>query len=77
VKPLFLGHFAATVSPRIVAEVKTPLDRASMLDDEGDAGQLVPLSRRNSPAALLEEVTSCNVSATSPAMDLTQAREFR
>src|SRR5438067_3253848 len=39
---LFLGHFAATVAPRILAKVKTPLE-ISILDDEGDATQLAPL----------------------------------
>ena len=34
-KTLFLRHFAATVAPRILAKVKTPL-AASILDDEGD-----------------------------------------
>jgi len=33
-KALFLGHFAATVAPRILAKVKTPLE-TSILDDEG------------------------------------------
>jgi phosphoglycerate dehydrogenase-like enzyme len=41
-KALFLGHFAATVGPRILAKVKTPLD-ISILDDEGDVKQLAPL----------------------------------
>jgi hypothetical protein len=41
-KALFLGHFAATVAPRILAKVKTPLE-ASILDDEGDAAHLTPL----------------------------------
>jgi phosphoglycerate dehydrogenase-like enzyme len=41
-KALFLGHFAATVAPRILAKVKTPLE-TSILDDEGDAAQLAPL----------------------------------
>jgi hypothetical protein len=41
-KALFLGHFAATVAPRILAKVKTPLE-SSILDDEGDAAQLAPL----------------------------------
>jgi len=41
-KALFLGHFAATVGPRILAKVKTPLD-TSILDDEGDVKQLAPL----------------------------------
>jgi hypothetical protein len=41
-KTLFLGHFAATVAPRILAKVKTPLE-TSMLDDEGDAAHLAPL----------------------------------
>ena len=35
-KAVFLGHFAATVAPRILAKVKTPLE-TSILDDEGDA----------------------------------------
>jgi hypothetical protein len=41
-KALFLGHFAATVAPRILAKVKTPLE-TSLLDDEGDAALLAPL----------------------------------
>ena len=41
-KALFLGHFAATVAPRILAKVTTPLE-TSVLDDEGDAAQLAPL----------------------------------
>src|SRR6478736_1133592 len=41
-KALFLGHFAATVGPRILAKVKTPLD-TSILDDERDVKQLTPL----------------------------------
>src|SRR6202045_3236938 len=41
-KALFLGHFAASVAPRILAKVKTPLE-TSILNDEGDAAQLAPL----------------------------------
>jgi phosphoglycerate dehydrogenase-like enzyme len=41
-KALFLGHFAATVAPRILAKVTTPLE-TSILDDEGDAEHLAPL----------------------------------
>src|ERR1700757_4052940 len=41
-KALFLGHFAATVAPRILAKVKTPLE-TSILDDESDAEHLAPL----------------------------------
>ena len=41
-KALFLGHFAATVAPRILAKVKTPLE-TSILGDEGDAEHLAPL----------------------------------
>jgi phosphoglycerate dehydrogenase-like enzyme len=41
-KALFLGHFAATVAPRILAKVQTPLE-TTILDDEGDAAQLAPL----------------------------------
>ena len=41
-KALFLGHFAATIAPRILANVKTPLE-TSILDDEGDAERLAPL----------------------------------
>jgi hypothetical protein len=41
-KSLFLGHFAATVAPRILAKVKTPLE-TSILDDESDAARLAPL----------------------------------
>jgi hypothetical protein len=38
----FLGHFAATVAPRILAKMKTPLE-TQILDNEGDAEQLAPL----------------------------------
>jgi len=41
-KVLFLGHFAATVAPRILAKVKTPLE-TSILDDEADATHLASL----------------------------------
>jgi hypothetical protein len=41
-KALFLGRFAATVAPRVLAKVKTPLE-ASILDDEDDAAHLAPL----------------------------------
>jgi hypothetical protein len=73
---LFLGHFAATTAPGIVANVKTPLEPL-ILDDEGDAGQLAPLLAEAEivvrhiwragfpPAVLPKKVTVCNVSATS------------
>ena len=41
-KSLFLGHFAATVAPRILSKVETALE-TSILDDEGDAEHLAPL----------------------------------
>src|SRR5215831_17426426 len=41
-KALFLGHFAATVAPRILAKVKMPLETL-IHDDEGDAAPLAPL----------------------------------
>jgi hypothetical protein len=41
-KTLFLGQFAATVSPRILAKVKTPLE-TQILDNEGGVEQLAPL----------------------------------
>jgi hypothetical protein len=41
-RALFLGHFAASVAPRILAKVKTPLE-SSILDDERDAAHLAPL----------------------------------
>ncbi|MBV9518595.1 MAG: hypothetical protein JO068_10780 [Hyphomicrobiales bacterium] len=41
-KALFLGHFAASVAPRVLAKVKTPLE-TSILDDEGDLEDLAPL----------------------------------
>ena len=41
-KALFLGHFAATLAPLILAKVKTPLE-TSILDDEGNAALLAPL----------------------------------
>jgi phosphoglycerate dehydrogenase-like enzyme len=40
-KTLFLGHFAATVAPRILSKVKTPLE-TKILEDDGDVGQLAP-----------------------------------
>jgi hypothetical protein len=49
---LFLRHFAATVAPRILAKVKTPLE-ASILDDEGDAAHLAA-----QPALLAEHELS-------------------
>ena len=36
-KALFLGHFAATVAPRVLAKVKTPLE-TSILDDGRSGG---------------------------------------
>src|SRR3989440_3786256 len=41
-RALFLGHFAATVAPRILAKVTTPLE-TSILDDEADAVHAAPL----------------------------------
>jgi phosphoglycerate dehydrogenase-like enzyme len=41
-RALFVGHFAASVAPRILAKVKTPLE-TSILDDESDAAHLAPL----------------------------------
>ena len=41
-KTLFLGHFTATVAPRILSKVKTPLE-TKILEDEGDVEQLAPL----------------------------------
>jgi hypothetical protein len=41
-KALFLGGFAASVVPRILAKVKTPL-ATEILADERDAARLVPL----------------------------------
>jgi phosphoglycerate dehydrogenase-like enzyme len=41
-KALFLGHFAASVAPRILTKVKTPLE-TSILDDETDVARLAPL----------------------------------
>ena len=41
-KALFLGHFAASVAPRILAKVKFPPE-TSILDDEGDVEVLAPL----------------------------------
>jgi hypothetical protein len=41
-KALFLGHFAATVAPRILAKLKTPLE-TDILDDESNAAHLAPL----------------------------------
>jgi lactate dehydrogenase-like 2-hydroxyacid dehydrogenase len=41
-RTLFLGHFAATVAPRILAKVKTPLE-TEILDGVGNAGRLTLL----------------------------------
>jgi phosphoglycerate dehydrogenase-like enzyme len=41
-RALFLGHFAATVAPRILAKLKTSVE-ADILDDERDAAHLAPL----------------------------------
>ena len=41
-KTLFHGHFAASVAPRVLANVKTPLE-TSILDDEADLEVLAPL----------------------------------
>ena len=41
-KTLFLGDFAASVAPRVLAKVKAPL-KTSIVDDEGDLGVLAPL----------------------------------
>jgi len=41
-KTLFLGHFAATVAPRILSKVKTPLE-TQILENEGDIERLLPL----------------------------------
>jgi hypothetical protein len=42
VKTLFLGHFAASVAPRILAKTEMPLE-TQILDNEADAAQLAPL----------------------------------
>ena len=41
-KTLFLGHFAATVAPRILSKVKTPLE-TNILENECEVEQLAPL----------------------------------
>jgi hypothetical protein len=41
-KTLFLGHFAATVAPRILSKVETNLE-TQILENEGDVGRLTPL----------------------------------
>jgi phosphoglycerate dehydrogenase-like enzyme len=41
-KTLFLGQFAASVAPRILSKVKTPLE-TQILKNEGDAERLAPL----------------------------------
>jgi phosphoglycerate dehydrogenase-like enzyme len=41
-KALFLGHFAATVAPRILDMVKTSFE-TEILADEGDSARLAPL----------------------------------
>jgi phosphoglycerate dehydrogenase-like enzyme len=42
VRTLFLGHFAASVAPRILAKTEMPLE-TQILDNEADAAQLAPL----------------------------------
>jgi hypothetical protein len=37
-KALFLGHFAATVAPQILAKVQTSLE-SSILDDDGGSSR--------------------------------------
>ena len=41
-RTLFLGHFAASVAPRILAKTEMPLE-TQILGNEGDAAQLAPL----------------------------------
>ena len=41
-KAPFLGHFAASVAPRVLAKVKAPLE-TSILDDESEVEVLAPL----------------------------------
>ena len=41
-KTLFLGHFAATVAPRILSKVETNLE-TQILENDGDAERLAPL----------------------------------
>jgi phosphoglycerate dehydrogenase-like enzyme len=41
-KTLFLGDFAASVAPRVLAKVKAPLE-TSILDHDGDTEHLAPL----------------------------------
>src|SRR5438105_13325520 len=41
-KALFLGHFAASVAPRILAKVKMPFE-SSILDDESDVEHVAPV----------------------------------
>src|SRR5438477_940897 len=41
-KAPFLGHFAASVAPRILAKMKTPFE-TSILDDESDVAHVAPL----------------------------------
>ena len=41
-RTLFLGHFAASVAPRILGKTEMPLE-THILDDETDAVQLAPL----------------------------------
>lgn len=49
---LFLGHFAAGVTPRILAKIQTPLEN-SILDDERDDARRLALMK---PGALLINV---------------------
>ena len=46
-KALFLGHFAASVAPRILAKVKTPLE-TSILEVLGE--EALRYARRNKSA---------------------------
>jgi hypothetical protein len=41
-KTLFLGHFAATVAPRVLSKAETPLE-TQILQNESDAERLAPL----------------------------------
>jgi hypothetical protein len=41
-KTLFLGHFAASVAPRILSKVETPLE-TQILKNDGDGERLGPL----------------------------------
>jgi phosphoglycerate dehydrogenase-like enzyme len=51
-KALFLGHFAATFAPRILAKIKTLLEGSS-LDDQGGIAHLASGTSSRSPIVIM------------------------